>query len=154
MLFQAKWRNAVYIVRPTVRIIHPGYGVELKPGLRAEFTGPQRIFDSERSQEKYDWTDEERERVEKHLLKHKDYGNGLYLAPGQELPQEFEKVARKPDTARARCVHVEFVDGTIRQCDEIAMVGGNKCATHRDDRVAIGRGMVTSEGIMEGSTDE
>jgi len=149
MIFQSKWRNAAYIIRPTVRTVHPEYGVELKPGLRAEFVGEQRLFDSVRSQEKYGWSDEERERVETHLLRHKDYGNGLYLAPGQELPEEFEKVARKPDTSRARCVYVEFKNGAINQCGEVAMVGGNKCATHREDRVGIGRGLVTSEGLPE-----
>lgn len=144
MIFQSRYRNAAYIVRPTLKIVHPGYGVELKPGLRAEFTGEQRLFDSLKSQEKYGWTDEERERVEKHLLKHKDYGQGLYLAPGQELPKEMQEIARVPDAGRARCAHVEFKDGAIVQCPEVAMVGGTKCATHREDRIEITKGMVSA----------
>ena len=146
MIFQSKWRNAAYIVRPTVRVPIPGYGIDLKPGLRAEFTGDQRLFDSEKAQAKYDWTDEERERVEKHLLKHKDFGIGLYLAPGQELPEEFANIPKpRKGNAQSRCTYVEFRDGKIEQCEEVAMVGENKCATHRTDRVSITKGMVTSE---------
>ena len=144
MLFQSKYRNAAYIVRPTLRIVHPGYGVEVKPGLRAEFTGEQRLFDSVKAQEKYEWTDEERERVEKHLLKHKDFGNGLYLAPGQDLPEEMANIPKKT-TKRGRCTHVEFKDGTITQCEEPSMVGEAHCATHNPNRVNITRGMVNSE---------
>jgi len=148
MIFQARWRNAAYIVRPTIRMVHPGYGVEIRPGLRAEFTGAQRLFDSVLAQEKYNWSDEERVQVEKHLLRHKDFGNGLYLAPGQELPEEMAAVP-KPQTikeTRARCVHVEFKDGMIHQCDEVAMVGDTKCSTHSESRIGIKSGMVTSEG--------
>ena len=147
MIFQSRWRNAAYIVRPTVRTVIPGYGINITPGLRAEFKGEDRLFDSVKAQEKYDWSDEERERVEKHLLKHRDYGNGIYLAPGQELPEEMEKVARvKPvDHAAARCTFVEFVDGNISQCEEPAMVGGSRCRTHREDQIRITKGMVATE---------
>jgi hypothetical protein len=143
MIFQSRWKNAAYIVRPTLREVHPGYGVQIHPGLRAEFTGEQRIFDSKRSQEKYGWTDEERERVEKHLLKHKDYGNGIYLAPGEELPQEFEGMARvKPaDKKATRCTFVWYDDGVIKQCEEQTMVGETRCSEHREDQVRITRGM-------------
>lgn len=144
MIFQSKWRNAAYIVRPTVRIIHPGYGVDLKPGLRAVFKGPNRLFDTEQAQREHRWSDEEREQVEKHLLKHPDYGNGLYLAPGQDLPTEYATVARV-DKTRTRCSHVELSGGDIVQCEEVSMVGSNKCATHREDAIRISKGMVTSE---------
>lgn len=146
MLFQSKWRNAAYIVKPTLREVHPGYGVQIIPGLRAVFAGEDRLFDSERAQRDHNWSDEERIRVEKHLLNHKDYGNGIYLAPGQELPEEYVGVARvKPeDKSVARCTFVEFVDGSIKQCENESMVGENRCSTHREGQVRITKGMVTA----------
>lgn len=147
MIFQSRWKNAAYIVRPTIREVIPGYGINIKPGLRAEFTGAVPVFDSQRMQDKYSWSDEEREQVEKHLLKHKDYGNGIYLAPGQELPKELEKVARvlPKDKKASRCVFVQYVDGQVEQCDQEALVGGNRCATHREGKTEVVKGMLTAE---------
>lgn len=147
MLFQCKWNNASYIIRRTERIIIPGLGTDLKPGLRAEFTGPNRLFDSEQAQEKYGWTDEEREFVEERLFRNKDFGNGLYLSGGAEVPEKYRKdpkIAKKLRSEKTRCVHVEFINGTVNQCEEEAMVGGNKCATHRDDAVRISKGLSTT----------
>jgi hypothetical protein len=146
MIFQTKWDNAAYIVRPTIKSIHPGFGTEIKPGLRAEFTGPQRLFDSNKNQQRYQWSDEERERVEKHLLKHRDFGQGLYLAPGQDLPADMEKhlTTKGRAASHKRCLSVVAQDGEIIQCEDEAMVGQDFCSAHRTDRVNISKGMTST----------
>ena len=147
MLFQSKWNKATYIVRPTIRTVIPGYGVNTTPGLRAEFNGTNRLFDSVKSQENSGWSDEERQRVETHLVKHKDFGNGIYLAAGEQMPEEYKKVARIVKEELPGCTFVSFKDGVVIQCQEPSMVGGNKCQEHREDRVGMIKGMVGSTDL-------
>jgi hypothetical protein len=143
MKFQSRWVKATYIVRPTTRIIYPGQGSELKPGLRAEFDGQQRIFDSSRAQERYGWTDEERERVENHLLKHKDWGRGLYLAPGEVLSDDKASIARPTKAVTKRCAFITTEGGDITQCKKEATLGKEFCQEHDTDRV-VKKGMLTA----------
>jgi hypothetical protein len=147
MKFQSKWRNALYIVRPTTKTIIPGFGVQYQKGLFAKFKGEQRIFDSVAAQEEHGWTDEEREQVEKHLLSHKDFGHGLYLAPGEELTDEqrgWVRDQRVFDKPKTRCMHV-WVDGVeVKQCPNEASVGQEFCDLHLPTESKIVKGMVTS----------
>jgi hypothetical protein len=121
--------------------------------LRANFRGPQRVFDSEAAQREFGWTDEERLQVERHLLSHKSYGmpgwhgvGGLYLAPGEVIPPEHEGVVRTdlpgprpgvmgsdtPATPpeEARCIFIATGVDDVEQCESAAVEGQSYCAHH------------------------
>lgn len=145
MKFRTKWSKAIYIVRPSRRAVNQLGIISIQPGLRAVFDEETHEFDSKRAQEEADWTDEERLAVERHLLKHKDYGNGLILMPGQEIPQELEGVAVKArERVAAKCAHIWFEDGDVKQCDKESLPGIDKCETHREKKGEIVRGMLTA----------
>jgi hypothetical protein len=102
-------------------------------------------FDSKIAQEDAGWTDEEREAVEAHLLKHKDYGNGLILMPGQDVPEHLAKLARvNPAENNPPCEFVEFIDGAVNQCTEDALPGSKRCKQHSESQGKIVRGMLTT----------
>lgn len=144
MKFRSKWGNAIYIVRPTVRIVNHLGIVEMRPGLRAKFDLDNHLFDSEQAQRENGWSDEERIAVEKHLLKSKDYGNGIVLSPGQEVPEELQPLAAKNERVAAKCVHIDFINGEVKQCNEEALPGGDKCDIHREKKGKVVRGMITA----------
>lgn len=145
MKFRTKWSKAIYIVRPTQRSITPLGTVDLRPGLRAIFDRETHEFDSRKAQEAAGWTDEEREAVEAHLLKSKDYGNGLILMPGQNVPEHLAKIARRDVTEpNPLCNFVEIRDGDVFQCPEDALPGGEKCKLHTGKKSEIIKGMLTS----------
>jgi len=149
MRFQSKYTNAVYIVRPTTRQYYPDIGLsQLKPGLAAKFEGRQRIFDSEKAAEWAGWSPEEREAVENHLLGHRDWGNGLYLAPGEQLPEGKGEYLRNKQPMEIRGCDQLLVndDGSIRQCGEQVMVGSTFCADHDPNQVRVSQGTVGGSG--------
>lgn len=152
MIFQSKWRNAAYVIRKSQKVIYPGVGSEIKWGLIAKFRGPQRLFDSELSQESYGWTDEERIQVEDGLLGHKDFGRGVYLAPGENLPENrVSSVKNKEAIARVavRCQNIATVGMEIVQCKNEAAVGNVFCDDHRTDAPQITKGMLTTTGSTD-----
>ena len=150
MRFQSKYTNAVYIVRPTTRIFYPEMGTsQLKPGLAAKFEGRQRIFDSEKAAAYAGWSDDEREAVENHLLKHRDWGLGLYLAPGQTMPEgKVTSGLAKPEPISVRrCGQLEVtLDGDIAQCKEQAMLGSEFCSAHDPAAAQVSQSTVGGSG--------
>lgn len=145
MKFRAKWSRAIYIVRPSFRQVNQLGIVSMQPGLRAIFDRDTHEFDSKLAQEAAGWTDEERVAVETHLLKHKDYGNGLILMPGQDIPEELAAVARVDrDEVASICAFVEFVDGKVDQCAEEPLPGSKYCKQHSEKKSQIVRGMLTT----------
>lgn len=156
MIFQSKWTEHAVIVRATTRVAHPGGFVDLKPGLRAHFSGENRLFDSVQTQENNDWSDEEREQVEKALLKNKDFGQGIYLAAGQVLPKEYESLVKANPKANvtSRCAFIQFLDGNVDQCSEATVPGGTHCEAHRTDRVNINRPAIGKPADHEGKAAE
>lgn len=145
MKFRTKWSKAIYIVRPTQRQITALGTVDLRPGLRAIFDRDTHEFDSVKAQEAAGWTDDEREAVEAHLLKSKDYGNGLILMPGQNIPEHLRAVARVDrDEVTSLCTFVEIADGNVIQCQEEALPGKDKCKAHAEKKSQIVKGMLTT----------
>lgn len=146
MKFRCKWSHAIYIVRPSQRTINQLGIVQINRGLRAIFTADTHEFDSVLAQDEHDWTDEEREAVEAHLLKHKDYGNGLILMPGQDIPEHLAKLARvNRDDVSTPCSYVEFIDGNVEQCKEEAVPGSQRCKKHTEAQGQIVKGMLTAQ---------
>jgi hypothetical protein len=130
-------------------VIYPGVGSEIVWGLIAKFKGPQRLFDSVAAQEELGWSDEDRLYVEKRLLGHKDFGRGLYLAPGETLPEDMvEHVKNKTalTKAKARCQFISAAGGEINQCSNEAALGQSFCAEHDPARQQIVKGMLTTDG--------
>lgn len=148
MRFQSKYTNANYIVRATTRQFYPDIGItQLRPGLAAKFEGRQRIFDSLQAQKYAGWSDEEREAVENHLLQHRDWGNGLYLAPGQEMPKDKAEYAKNEPVQVRRCGQLEVTaDGDIAQCGEQAMLGSEFCNLHDPAAAQIRQSSVGGSG--------
>ena len=145
MKFRCKWSKAIYIVRPSFRGVNQLGIVEIRPGLRAIFGQDTHEFDSKLAQENNGWSDEERVAVETHLLKHKDYGNGLILMPGQDVPEELQAIARvNRDEVASGCQHVDFIDGTVKQCEEESLPGQTKCKAHTEAKAQIVKGMLTA----------
>lgn len=92
-----------------------GRRVDSIKGLRAEFTGSERIFDSEAAQKQNRWSDEDRLEVERYLLTHPEFGHMrtidgggdldrqlgnirvpvLYLARGQAVPPEHQELVEE-----------------------------------------------------------
>lgn len=146
MKFRAKWSRAIYIVRPTYRNVNHLGMVQIERGLRAIFDRDTHEFDSKIAQQNAGWTDEEREAVEAHLLKHKDYGNGLILMPGQDIPEHLRAVARVDrDAVASVCTFVSIQDGTVKQCTEEALPGKDKCKLHAEKQSGVVKGMLTSQ---------
>ena len=145
MKFRCKWSRAIYIIRPSQRTVNQLGIVQIDRGLRAMFGQDSHEFDSKIAQEDAGWTDEEREAVEAHLLKHKDYGNGLILMPGQDVPEHLAKLARvNPAESGPLCEFVEFIDGVVKQCTEDALPGSKRCKQHSESKGQVVRGMLTA----------
>ena len=144
MRFQSKYRTHTIQVRGTRRYIMPGaISPTIEPGIFVKFEGPQRIFDTE----KQGWDEDTRNMVEDFVLKHKHYGNGIYLAPGQELPTEKLDIARvKPKELKRFCQAIGINDeGEVEQCKKEPTVGRKFCAEHDPDDAKIVRGVRTTK---------
>lgn len=145
MRFQSKYRNHKLIYKPTLRVMYPGQGSPtITPGVRVEFDAHSRVWDSEKAQRQYGWDDELRSELEDFVLKHEDYGNGIYLAPGQDLPEDKLAVARvKPKEHKRFCQKIEIDDltGDVIQCENEPTVGRKFCNEHDPDAPKIRRGL-------------
>lgn len=146
MRFQSAFLNTTYIIRPSLVKPDPitGQNQVVQTPLKAKFLGPQRIFDSENAQRKFGWSDEERKAVEVYLLSHRDFGKaskhargGLYLAPGETLPQEYNYLVEKstPLTAprldgQKRCAFISTGPDDVVQCEDPALEGEELCERH------------------------
>jgi len=143
--FRSKYSRAIYIIRPSNRTVNQLGIVQIDRGLRAIFGVDSHEFDSRLAQEDANWTDEEREAVEAHLLKHKDYGNGLILMPGQDVPEHLSKLARvNRDEVATPCSFVEFIDGNVKQCEQEALPGEQRCKDHSEKKGQVVKGMLTA----------
>lgn len=142
MRFQSKFRNYKLMYRTARWGYMPDQSRYLIPGITVEFSGPQRIFDST----KHGWDDETRNAVEDFVLSNKNYGTGIYLAAGQELPVEKQDVARvKPKEVKRFCKAIGFDDnGELVQCKTEPSVGRDYCQAHDSQEPKIVKGMGTT----------
>ncbi len=136
MRFQTRYENYVVVCRPKAKLFNPaGLMVSGDPGLRAEFSGLLHIFDSEKAQATYRWTDEDRIYLEKFLVTHPSFGVDFHLAFDEVVPKYLEEwMAEKglvlgPNFER-RCGKVWAEDDDIIQCKNSAVPGKDFCAEH------------------------
>ena len=146
MKFQSKYRNHKLMFRPSKYVYNPDMTRSVQAGITIDFTGSQRIYDTTLQQRLNGWPDETREQVEDYILQNKNYGQGIYLAPGEVLPPEKQDLARvKPKDAVRKCLSIGFDDkGELTQCPDEPTAGRDYCPAHDPEEVKITRGMSTT----------
>lgn len=147
MKFQSKWRNHQLMFRPSKYIYNPDSTRSVAHGIIITFSGPQRQYDTVEAERLGAWEPGVREQVEDFILRNKNYGNGIYLAPGESLPQDKQDIARvKPKDAKRMCLNIGFNDqGELEQCKNEPSVGRDYCVQHDPEEVKIVRGLSTSK---------
>jgi hypothetical protein len=152
MRFTSRFNNHTIVVRARQ---HATPSSPADKGLAAKFraptkqvTDPERrqpvaFFDSEAAQKDLGWTKAELEEVERAVLTNRKFGNGVYLAPGQEIPARYRDLF--PDVEENTpadvvapevepeliCANVEMDDdGELRQCQNPPLKGTDLCAKH------------------------
>lgn len=133
-------REAEYTVRPRAIQVDPVTHMRVGEQRRlfARFEGNPPVFDSEEAQRKYGWTDEERIMVERHLLQHEDWGRGLFLFPGETVPEHLADIAPEeatPSDAPTVTVHDGMCQFIVREfpvelCGDEALSGSEYCEKH------------------------
>ena len=135
MRFISVPRRAKYVVRPTTRTTNVLGMPETHRGLTARFLNHS--FDSEKAQQAYGWTDEERVMVERHLLGPPDLDrhNGFHLdelverAPGTRVDMPAAAIS-------TRCIaFFRNEDGEVEQCHREAQQG-DFCNAHAEEEAA------------------
>lgn len=137
-------REMTYTVQAKTNFVDPVTHQPLATGpggnqrrIAAIFNGLPPSFDSELTAKAEGWTDDERKRVEVHLLTHKDYGRGIYLFPGETLPEEHQGIAE--ETQAPDVVAAVTNDGTCQFlvsqfppefCGDDALPGTELCQRH------------------------
>jgi len=146
MKFMSKYENAVYVFRPKTTVFNQkGERMMTDRGMRAEFNGMYNLFDSEYAQKRLRWTDEERIELEKYLVQHDDFGNGMYLAVGEEIPDYLKEVLPELDQGQfKRCMEIAIVDGEVVQCPNQVISGIQFCKEHDPEAQKIVRGIGTT----------
>ncbi len=132
MKFMSKYENAVYVFRPKTTVFNQkGERLMTDRGMRAEFNGVYNLFDSEEAAKRYRWTDEERKELERYLVTHYDFGHGMYLAVGEEIPDYLQDVLPEVDPGQIkRCMEIAVIDGEVVQCPNQVIAGIQYCKEH------------------------
>lgn len=110
MLFHHVLPQERYVVEPaTYRHWGPGQK-EKVPGISVQFSN--HVLDTDQAQFEEGWTDEQREKVEQHLMRHLDFGSKMTVADAADIA-----VAATPDVM---CVFTLTVEGQPYTCGEHA----------------------------------
>jgi hypothetical protein len=121
--------------------------IEPVPGLFAQFSGPQRIFDSLAEQAKWGWSDEQRELVEKKLVSNEAYMKDFFPAPLKKIPDRLAGDLRVKEAPKVKfCMAFGYQDGNLIQCGKPATAGRDFCVEHDPNVSKIVRGGGTSVG--------
>jgi len=148
MKFMSKYDNAVYIIdgKSKDTVFMPGGRVQRIPGVRATFGGKSHIFDSATAQQKYRWSDDQREQVEEYLLYHEDFGREFYLAPDEPMTDRVKdllaKVTPNATAPFFKCSKIITKDDGFDQCPNNAVMGKDFCELHLPSGGV--RGMLTT----------
>ncbi len=142
---QSKYTTHTVSIIPTTRRVHATLGiVEPVPGLFAQFTGPQRIFDSVAEQKKWGWTDEQREVIEKRLVERDEYMVDYFPAPLSPVPDRLKPFTRVKEAPKTKiCMAFGYVEGSLVQCGKPATAGRDFCQEHDPDVTRISKGGTT-----------
>lgn len=136
----ARSRTACYVVEAQRQIMDMATGrSQTTPPLRAKFKDHK--FDSEIAQRELGWSEEQRKRVEEHLIHHPDFGRsdgrGLFYDNSATI-SEAELVA---SGARRRCVFMQDVGEETLQCAEMVDEPGvDYCSLHLPIVIAASTG--------------
>lgn len=103
MRLKSKYQTYRVTIRPGYTEVINGVPKTVR-GIRAVFA--DHVFDSEKAQREYRWTDQERELVEQTLLECPDFEAGK-ISPLAETDEDFARYAEVVDdkaNATARCI--------------------------------------------------
>lgn len=147
MIFQSKYKgDHTIVMRSTTWESIPGLQrPKLVPQIVAKFSGPQRLFDSERAMKENNWSQEDHDALVRWLFEHPRYMLDFFPAPNQEVPEEFAGI-RKAQSGPRFCQQIEFVDNDIVRCSELATAGRDYCAEHDPETPRIRKGIGTTVG--------
>lgn len=123
MRFVSAATRAKYVVVPKYTVMN-GPTPTPMPGLTARFFG--HVFDSDKSQRELGWTAEEKERVEQHLLNHRDFNRhgGFYLENAADL------AAPQPLGAKRCIAFFRNEADESEQCPREPIEGKDYCDEH------------------------
>jgi len=142
MIFQSRYKQHTIVMRSATYEQIPGLQrAKLVPQIVATFTGNQRLFNSETAQRENAWSDEDRLAMEDWLFNHPKYMIDFFVAPGQEIPEQYKEQTyrREPEKPRI-CERFEFVDNDIIRCPNPVSAGRNFCAEHDGSKQTILQG--------------
>lgn len=133
MKFRSSAKEAVIVVRPQEVYVEAGLRRVTRP-LRAEFH--DHLFDSVEAQKRYQWTDEERELVERAIM-----NNPRFMAPNavlgfprfylHELETQPQAPATRPATSGLLCMwSVPDPSGDTVLCRQPVAEGQDYCEEH------------------------
>jgi len=128
MRFVSRFAQIDYVVQPS-QLQYSALGTRMPstPSVNAKFRN--HTFDSELAQRQEHWSDEIRERVEKHLLAHGDMaGGGLYVA-GQQ-PESLILTAEQKARGLACVATLTAPDGSTIMCGKRPVIRDDMCAEH------------------------
>jgi hypothetical protein len=142
MIFQSRYRQHTIVMRSATYEPIPGMQrSKLIPQIVATFTGPQRLFDSEQQQRQNVWSDEDRIAMEDWLFNHPKYMIDFFVAPGQDIPEEYQELSQRKAPLKARiCEKFEIIDNDIIRCPEPVTAGRNFCKAHDGSEQQILKG--------------
>jgi hypothetical protein len=123
-----------YVVRATQQYTDGGL-VQTRYGLSAKFV--RGTWDSLAAQKENGWSDQEREVVERHLMNHGDFGNGLYLDPEEARAASGEghgAVIPTPPTMPGGlpqvCIATTTGPDGVTMCGKPIEAGSDYCPDH------------------------
>jgi len=142
MIFQSRYRQHTIVMRSATYEPLPGVQrSKLVPQIVATFTGPQRLFDSLQQQRQNNWSDEDRIALEDWLFNHPKYMIDFFVAPGQDIPEEYQELSQRKSPPKARiCEKFEIIDNDIIRCPEPVTAGRNYCRAHDGSEQQILKG--------------
>lgn len=133
MIFQSKYKQHTIVMRSATYEQVPGLQrSRLVPQIVATFTGPQRLFNSEVARRENTWSEEEEQQLIDWLFNHPKYMIDFFVAPGQEIPEEYQELSRRKAPEKPRiCEHFEIIDNDIIRCPNGVAPGSDKyCGEH------------------------
>lgn len=130
----------VYTIRPGSRYMEQGMTMFRYP-LRAEFIDG--FFDSEVTARSLSWGPEDQKLVEQYLMRHADFGHGLYLDESEDqaaiILTPSEEAAAEAAPSRTLCIASVETDGETKMCGKPTVdAAGEFCAEHAEQFAQIG----------------
>lgn len=151
MIFQSRYKNHLIVMRSATYEQIPGLQKSrLVPQVVANFTGPQRLFDSTSAKRQNAWSDETEQELIDWLFNHPKYMIDFFVAPGQDIPDEYKELSSRRAPERPRiCESFDIVDNDIIRCPNPVTAGRSFCKDHdgSEQKKLVGSGGSGNVGL-------